>query len=125
MSDKQQTMLHESTKSFVIQGAALRKSLYERIKWHTAEKDNCLDKIATYFDENASNDSVSKVAAAAMLSVTLNKNLTVNSMVIKAQLDRAVFLTNEIIDLTCIAHNLIPGDFYRVSLEEAKRYGLL
>lgn len=127
MANEEAVRVHESSQTFMISGRQLKTAIYERVRRHSLERDNCLDKVATQLEEAAQKkgDSVAKQAASAMMSVLLNKNLTADSMTVKAQLDRTVFLTNEVTDLTCIAKNLLQDDFYKVSLDEAKRYGLL
>lgn len=133
MATKTATALHENTEVFVVQGSELIKKIYERAKRHEQEQQKCLEELSDIMTSSKLSEqggetwdhAICKVAASLMLALGLGTNLTGSALVAKAWLDRAVFLTREIQDLSCLAKNLTPGDYYKVTMEDARRYGMV
>lgn len=122
-----QPELRDTTQVFFIQGGSIQKSIQHRSKQHEGELAKCLDKVATLIKNKADGDyeALGVVATGAMLALVQDVHLTSDSVEVRAQLDRASYLTSERLDLLCIARNLSESTFYKVTLEEAKRYGLV
>jgi hypothetical protein len=117
----------ETTKEFIIIGDAIQKSLHLRITRHDNEINKCLTTVADLLLSKSNGDieQLASQAAAGMLALTSQKHLTSDALLIKTQLDRASYLSEERLDLTCIAKNLFSSEYYRVLLDEAIRYGLV
>lgn len=117
----------ETTTEFVLEGASIQKALQSRISRHQSEVETCLTKISSMLKEKAeyNTENLAAQAAAVMLVLTSDAHLTSDALVIKTQLERASYLAKEQLDLVCIAKNIESEMLYKVSLEEAKRYGLV
>ena len=111
------------TKSFILYSESIEKAISERVKRHEKELETCLSNVANILKTQAGGD-VHKIASL-MLSLEMGHNLVNDALVVQAHLERASFLMEEIIDLSCISNNLTRGEEYSVSLEDAKRYGLV
>lgn len=121
------TTIRESTQEFVLTGSDVIKAIHNRATRHQNEIGQCLDKVSALLRKKADGDydELANHAVGAMMAIVRQEHLTSDSLEIKAQLDRAAYLTNERLDLSCIARNLVQEQFYKVTLEEAKRYGLV
>ena len=119
--------IRDTTTVFVRSGGETQKAIQTRIARHNGEVAACLTTVSTMLKDKAQNNSeqVAEQAAALMLVLEGGEHLTAEALVVKTNLKRASFLTNETLDLTCIAVNLDSDAQYLVSLEEAKRYGLV
>ena len=119
--------VRESTQEFVLTGDEIIQSINNRATRHKNEVGQCLDKVSDLLKKKSEGDydNLSSHAVGAMLAIVREEYLTSDSLEIKAQLDRAAYLTNEQLDLLCIARNLVKESYYKVTLEEAKRYGLV
>jgi len=119
--------VRETTQEFVLVGGEIIEAIQGRSSRHQNEISQCLDKVAALLKKKADGDfeSLSNHAVGAMMAIVRQEYLTTDSLEIKAQLDRAAHLTNERLDLSCIARNLVKESYYKVTLEEAKRYGLV
>lgn len=119
--------LRETTQIFMISGADISASLNLRAKQHDEETKKCLTKISALLTDKAQGDygRLAQEATAAMLALAQDVHLASDAIEIKAQLERAAYLTQERLDLLCIQRNLAQSVFYQVSLAEAKRYGLV
>lgn len=122
-----QAQVRDTTQVFVVPGGEIMKQLASRAAQYEGETSKCLDKVAGLLRAKADGDfdNLAVQATGAMLALAQDKHLTSDSLEIKAQLDRAAYLTRERLDLLCIRRNLDEQTFYKVSLEEAKRYGLV
>lgn len=121
-----QPSVRDTTTVFIISGDEIMTKITSRVKRHEGEISRCLDKVALVIRSGAEDmDSVAKNATGAMLAVHLTENLTTDTVAVKSQLERAAHLTRERLDLLCIARNLGKQTFYKVTLEEAQRYGLV
>lgn len=118
-----------STQVFVKSGEDLVAAIYERSKRHTEERSQCIQNIATILmecgDEENQVEHVAGSAATLLVALKTNEGLKGQALVAQAWVDRAAFLTKEVVDLKCIAKNIDHSAQYRVSLDDAKRYGLL
>ena len=119
--------LRETTQTFMLSGSDIQAALNTRAKQHDEEVKKCLTKISKILTDKADGDyaKLAQIATAAMLALAQNVHLASDAIEIKAQLERASYLTQERLDLLCIQRNLTGSVFYKVSLEEAKRYGLV
>ena len=119
--------VRDTTQVFIVPGDEIMKQLASRAAQHMGETTKCLDKVAALLRGKADGDfdNLAVQATGAMLALAQDKHLTSDSLEIKAQLDRAAYLTQERLDLLCIRRNLSEQTLYKVSLEEAKRYGLV
>lgn len=119
--------VRETTQEFVLVGNEIIEAIQSRSSRHQNEISKCLDKVAALLKKKADGDfdALSNHAVGAMMAIVRQEYLTSDSLEIKAQLDRAAYLTNERLDLSCIARNLVKESYYKVTLEEAKRYGLV
>jgi len=119
--------LRETTQTFMLSGSDIQSALGNRAKQHDEETKKCLTKISKIFTDKADGDyaRLAQIATAAMLALVQNVHLASDAVEVKAQLERAAYLTQERLDLLCIQRNLTGSVFYKVSLEEAKRYGLV
>ena len=119
--------LRETTQTFMLSGSDIQAALGNRAKQHDEETKKCLTKISKIFTDKADGDygRLAQIATAAMLALVQNVHLASDAIEVKAQLERAAYLTQERLDLLCIQRNLTGSVFYKVSLEEAKRYGLV
>jgi hypothetical protein len=117
----------ETTTEFILQGTDIQKSLQSRISRHKNEVDKCLTAISDVLKAKSGGtiDNLATNASAVMLVLTTDKHLTADALIIKTQLERASFLSQEQLDLSCIAKNIDSNVLYKVTLEEAKRYGLV
>jgi tartrate dehydratase alpha subunit/fumarate hydratase class I-like protein len=124
---KETIPVYTNTQTFYIPGSRVQTAIYERAKRHQDEIDRCLLWITSYLADKASakNDTPSKLCSSVMLALGVGKNLTSDALMVKAQLDRAIYLTNEVTDLSFIAKNIDSHAVYAITLDEAKRYGLL
>lgn len=117
--------VYDTTSEFILGGSQLKTALYERSKRHQQERLGCLDEISTLLTQAAQEADVSKAAASLVVTLVANRNLTGKALVIKALVDRTVFLQIEEQELTCVGKNLIDTAFYKLTVPEALRYGLL
>jgi len=119
--------VRDTTQEFVLSGEEIIKAIQSRSNRHQNEIGQCLDKVSDLLKRKSEGefDALSSHAVGAMLAIVREEYLTSDSLEIKAQLDRAAYLTNEQLDLLCIARNLVKESYYKVTLEEAKRYGLV
>lgn len=119
--------VRDTTQVFVLDGAEIIKAIQARASRHQGEVSQCLDKVSDVLKRKSEGEyeSLSVHAVGAMLALVRGEYQTTDSLEIKAQLDRAAYLTNEQLDLSCIARNLVKESYYKVTLEEAKRYGLV
>lgn len=119
--------VRNTTQVFVISGDEIQSSINIRARQHDAEINKCLDKVSNLLRSKADGDfdALAVAATGAMLALIQDDHLTSDSVEIKAQLDRASYLTKQRLDLLCIARNLQKATFYKVMLDEAKRYGLV
>lgn len=118
----------ESTQNFVLSGRDIANALKGRIKQHEGEISRCLDKVATFLKQRAEGDYDRLADSAAGLMHSLFQDphiLTTDTVAVKAQIERASYLTRERLDLSCILMNLEDQTFYKFNLDEAKRYGLV
>lgn len=121
-----QAPVRDTTQVFVLPGGEVQATLQTRAAQHEGEIKKCLNKVAALLKGKATDfDALAIQATQAMLAISQGKHLTSDSLEIKAQLDRAAYLTEERLDLLCIRRNLNEQTFYKVTLEEAKRYGLV
>lgn len=121
-----QAPVRDTTQVFIVSGGEIQTTLQKRAAQHAGELSKCLDKVAVLLKGKATDfDNLAVQATGAMLALSQGKHLTSDSLEIKAQLDRAAHLTEERLDLLCISRNLNDQTFYKVTLEEAKRYGLV
>lgn len=118
---------YETTLVFVKRGDEIQDAINKRATRHQNEIKDCMDSISMKLlkDFDGDTDNLVTQLVSLMLSLVLNKHLTGRALSIKTQLERAAYLTEEKLDLLCIARNLNKQDFYKVTLEEAKRYGLI
>jgi hypothetical protein len=119
--------INDTTTIFIRLGEEIQKAIGTRISRHNGEVEACLTTVSTMLKDRAQDNSeqVAEQAAALMLVLEGAEHLTSNALVVQTNLKRASFLTNETLDLACIAKNLESSSLYRVTLEEAKRYGLV
>lgn len=119
--------VRDTTQEFVLSGREIIEAIQQRSSRHQGEIGQCLDKVNVLLKRKANGDfdELSNNAVGAMLALIRKEYLTSDSLEIKVQLDRAAYLTNERLDLSCIARNLVKESYYKVKLEEAKRYGLV
>jgi hypothetical protein len=118
--------VRDTTQVFVVAGGEIQAMLQTRSQQHEGEIAKCLDKVATLLKGKATDfDGLATQATGAMLALSQGKHMNSDSLEIKTQLDRAAHLTDERLDLLCIRRNLNDQTFYKVTLEEAKRYGLV
>lgn len=121
-----QAPVRDTTQVFVISGGEIQETLQTRAVQHESEVTKCLNKVAALLKGKAEDfDALAVQATGAMLALSQGKHLNTDALEIKAQLDRAAHLTEERLDLLCIRRNLNDQTFYKVTLEEAKRYGLV
>lgn len=121
-----QAQVRDTTQVFIISGGEIIQSIQKRVKRHEGEISRCLDKVAVVIRGGAEDmDSIAKNATGVMLAVHMATNLTTDTVAVKSQLERSAHLTRERLDLLCIARNLGKETFYKVTLEEAQRYGLV
>jgi hypothetical protein len=121
-----QAPVRDTTQVFVLPGGEVQATLQTRAAHHEAEITKCLNKVAALLKGKAEDfDALAIQATGAMLALSQGKHLNSDALEIKAQLDRASYLTEERLDLLCIRRNLNEETFYKVTLEEAKRYGLV
>jgi len=121
-----QAVVRDTTQEFVVSGGEIQATLQKRAAQHSGEVNKCLDKVSSLLKGKGSDyDSLATAATGAMLALAQGKHLNSDSLEIKAQLDRAAYLTDERLDLLCIGRNLNDQTFYKVTLDEAKRYGLV
>lgn len=111
---------------FLIPGDELRKSVEARAARHMGEINGCLEAVSRLLKEKAgdSYESLLEVCVNAMLAVHQEEGMTAPTRTIKAQLERAAFLQNERIDLLTISRNINTNRAYRVTVAEARRYGM-
>lgn len=119
--------VRETTTEFVILGKDIQMSLQKRITRHSNETDKCLTTISTMLKDKSKNNPelIAEQAAALMLALESEENIVADAIVVKTNIKRASYLSKESLDLSCIAHNLDSDGIYKVTLEEAKRYGLV
>ena len=120
---------HDSTNVFSLQGGQIINAIHGRLLKYEQEKAECLTKIAEEIRKAAAMgetpDDPSRVAASLVVVLMFGKHLTVGATLLHSLATRAVFLTEETYELSCIARNLQTGDFYKVTVNEARRYGLV
>lgn len=111
---------------FLIQGSELRTAIEARAARHKGEINECLETVAKILREKSEDtyESLLNVCVQAMMAIHQEESMTAASRVIKTQLERAAFLQNERIDLTTISRNINSGRSYRITVEEARRYGM-
>jgi hypothetical protein len=111
---------------FLLSGEAVRVAIYERAKRHESERTKCLEELASTL-KLATPPGEDTAASCARLMMVLQQgvNLTGAALVARSWLDRAAFLDQEIRELLVIAKNITGNHTYWVSLDEAKRYGLV
>lgn len=119
--------VRDTTQEFVLTGHEIIDAIHQRSTRHQNEIGQCLDKVSALLKRKAGGEfeELANHAVGAMMAIVREEYLTSDSLEIKAQLDRAAYLTNERLDLSCIARNLVKESYYKVTLEEAKRYGLV
>lgn len=117
----------DTTQTFTLRGGGIAATIKGRMKQHEAEISKCLNKIADVLKEKSEDyDTLAMKAAALMMALSQDDDiLNTDTVAVKAQVDRAAYLTKERLDLSCIMLNLDDNTMYEVSLEEAKRYGLV
>jgi hypothetical protein len=121
-----QAQVRDTTQTFIVAGGEIQETLNKRAKQHEGEIAKCLDKVAVLLKAKAADyETLAIQATGAMLALSQGKHMNSDSLEIKTQLDRAAYLTDERLDLLCIRRNLGDQSFYKVTLEEAKRYGLV
>lgn len=116
----------EHSTTFIIPGDELYEALGRRAARHQGEIQGCLDSITQLLREKAGTDYELLLTSTvnAMLALHHPDSMTAPTRVIKAQLERAAHLQNERTDLLTIARNISKERAYRLSVEEAKRYGM-
>lgn len=116
----------EHSTIFHVPGSELFSSLEKRAARHLGEINDCLDSISKILKEKAGTeyDDLLNTCVQAMLAIHHSEGMTAPTRVIKAQLERAAQLQNERIDLLTIARNIRKDRGYRLTVEEAKRYGM-
>lgn len=118
--------VRDTTLVFTITGEEIQKSIQTRVARHEGEINKCLDEISSMLAKKSEDfNTLAQNAASLMLVLADKEHLAVEALVVKAQLQRASSLTSERIDLLCIARNLDQKIYYKVNLQEAKRYGLV
>ena len=119
--------VRDTTTVFVMLGEEIQKTIQNRIARHNGEIGTCLTKVADVLKEKSQYniERLPDEAAALMLVLASGQNLTATALVVQTNVERASFLSKEVLDLTCIGKNLDSEGFYNVTLEEAKRYGLV
>jgi hypothetical protein len=121
-----QAQVRDTTQTFIVAGGEIQATLATRAAQHEGEVTKCLNKVAALLKGKAEDfDGLAVQATGAMLALSQGKHLNTDALEIKSQLDRAAYLTDERLDLLCIRRNLGDQSFYKVTLEEAKRYGLV
>lgn len=121
------TEVEPHSTEFMIPGEELRASLEKRAARHQGEINECLEQVSRVLRERAgdSYDQLLSIAVNAMMAQhSPDGTMTAPTRVIKAQLERAAFLQNERIDLLTISRNINSGHKYRLTVEEARRYGM-
>lgn len=116
----------EHSTTFIVPGSELYTALERRAARHQGEINECLDSIMKLLREKAGTDYELLLSSSvnAMLALHHPDSMTAPTRVIKAQLERAAHLQNERTDLLTIARNLNRERAYRLSVDEAKRYGM-
>lgn len=112
---------------FMISGDELRDALEKRAARHQGEINECLDQVSRVLREKAgdSYDNLLSVAINAMMAqYSPEGTMTAPTRVIQSQLARAAHLQNERIDLLTISRNISSNHKYRLTVEEARRYGM-
>lgn len=116
----------EHSTVFNIPGDELVASLEKRAARHQGELNDCLESVSTILKEHSgeSYETLLQTCVQAMLAMNQPTNMTVWARVINAQMERAAFLQNERTDLLTIARNVRKDRSYRITVEEARRYGM-
>ena len=119
----------EWTTGFRLKGAHIVAGINGRIASIRAEINASMDQIATTItrripEGNMDPKKVLEEAVGAMLALYAEENATGFSVSIKAHLQRCNQLQADLTELQCIARNLLSDQVYRVSVEEAIKYGL-
>ena len=119
--------IRDTTTTFVISGDDIQTSINERMIRHRSETDRCLTTVADMLKEKGQDNSEQvAIQAAAIMAVLFGAdNLASDALVVQVNIERASFLNKECLELACIAKNLQATASYYVTLEEAKRYGLV
>lgn len=119
---------------FTIKGENLRKALVERVGKHETESQQCFNEIMSILKEAGGAaaggdlaDSVARTATSLMLSLAVedDNRLKGKALVVQSWIDRAAYLQQEILELSCIAKNINNLNSYEIDLEIALRYGLV
>ena len=119
--------VRETTTTFLVIGSDIQKSITSRISRNKGEIDKCLTNVSSMLKEKAQHniEQIAEQATAIMLVLAMGEHLTSDSLVVKTQVERASFLSKENLELSCIAKNLDKDTIYKVTSQEAMRYGLV
>jgi hypothetical protein len=130
MSKEKPTVLATTT-TFLVPADTVKSSIYERVKKYSKERDECLANLAELIHTQAGKDDqepdakgVAAEAALMMMAMAQPSRQTGNLKVVLALRDRAAYLTQEMLELSSIAKNLLNNVGYEISLEDSIRYGI-
>tara|TARA_R100001244_G_scaffold36778_2_gene33633 strand:- start:8975 stop:9328 length:354 start_codon:yes stop_codon:yes gene_type:complete len=104
--------------SFLRTGADIQKAIYAHVK---NSLDPALQELTDGLSATLQN---ADHAVAFLIAVTDGYGLSSKALAVKSVCDKASQLTKQIRDLSCVAKNIMPEVVYRVSLEDAQRFGL-
>lgn len=122
---KQEPQVNNTTTVFKQSGQLIKRAIYELVRG-TLEpgRQRCLDALRAMLSLDNETDPIGK-AVGLMVTLEEGIHLSASALAAQAQIQRAATLTREIRELKCIAANLHDSEVYKITLEEAQRYGLL
>lgn len=119
--------VRETTTTFLRSGVEIQTAIATRTKNMEVDFERCLTTVSDMLKDKAQGDyDLLATRASSLMLVTLAKdNLKSEALIVKTSIERASYLQKEILDLGIIATNLDSEVRYLVTLDEAKRYGLV
>lgn len=132
MSNEKPTVLATTT-TFLVPAKTVKSSIYERVKKYKEERDECLANLAELIHSQSAKDDaagdpdakgVAAEAALMMMAMVDEHKQTGHLKVALALRDRAAYLTQEMLELSSIAKNLLNDVGYEISLQDSIRYGI-
>lgn len=119
--------VRETTTTFLRSGVEIQTAIAMRTKNMEVDFERCLTTVSDMLKDKAQGDyDLLATRASSLMLVTLAKdNLKSEALIVKTSIERASYLQKEILDLGIIATNLDSDQRYLVTLDEAKRYGLV
>lgn len=102
----------------IVTGEIIRKLLKDRISGLQSDLTRLLGRLNNEIPDKA--DAVGLMVSLAGDPRLLNER----ALFFKASLERAAFLEKEIRELLALGHTFSPGVTYRITVDDAVRYGL-